>query len=175
MLLNLLTQNGTDRTSILTDLCSQQRYDGLVTCLLWDFTTVQSTADAAVVAKDLCDHNIITNSSLCDMVEIQQRLVNIVNETSPREILCQDNTTVLVYDSDEVKDEVKPRICNMSRDELELLLMTIVDHVNITALWELYFPDGFDPIIFFELAQNLQELSEMPTIQVSSANRQTYI
>lgn len=143
--------------------------------MLWDFTTVQSPADASVVAKELCDHHIITNSTLCDMVDIQRRLVDIINSTDPVEILCQDNTTVLVYDSEQVKDRVKSEMCNLTRDQQELLLMTIVDHLNLTAVRELYFPDGFNPLIVLELAENLQELMNMPSVQVSCLSALIYV
>ena len=55
----------------------------------------------------------------------------------------------------------------MTQDHLRTLLLTLVEHVNTTALYELYFPDGFDPELLLKLVMQLQELNNMPTVQVS--------
>ena len=82
------------------------------------------------------------------------------------QVLCRDNTTVLIYDSVAAEAEVQSTICNMTTDQLRILLVTIVEHVNITALRELYIPDDFDPQVILRLGQQLQELQNLPSVQV---------
>ena len=78
---------------------------------------------------------------------------------------------MLIYDNVEVKDEVEGPVCNMTQEHLRILLDTIVEHANFTAVRELYFPDGFDPQLILKLYTNLQELGRMPTVEVSAEKR----
>lgn len=101
------------------------------------------------------------------MVDIQKGLVNITSSVDPAEILCRDNTTVLLYDSELVKSEVQPAVCDMPLNDTMILLSTLVDHINLTALRELYIPDNFNPEVIIDLVEQLQELQRFPSVQVS--------
>ena len=148
-------------------MCSQSRYDGLVTCLLFDFSTASKPVDFITVANATCQHHLIKNTSFCDVVEIQQRLLAILNDTDPREVLCRENTTLLIYDTPELQKEVHDPICNMTLEHLQSVFELIVIHFNLTEVSRLYFPDGMLELeLIAEIAIQLQELRQLPTVQV---------
>ena len=86
LLWDIWTSNRTNSAVFLQRLCSQPKYDNLTTCMLWDLTTATNIFEASVVANNLCQHHIISNSSLCSMLEIQQRLMAILVTVDPREV-----------------------------------------------------------------------------------------
>lgn len=173
LLLELITTNTTvaGRYTLLQELCSQSKYDGLTTCLLFDFTTASKPVDFITVANATCQHHLIKQTSFCDVVEIQRRLLDILNDTDPREVLCRDNSTILVYSDDSLRSEVQGPMCNMTQQHLTLLLDTIVEHVNVTAVYQIYFPDGLELGLVYEVIEQVQELRSFPTVQVSLDGR----
>ncbi|XP_067930677.1 phospholipid-transporting ATPase ABCA1-like [Watersipora subatra] len=162
----ILSDNSTNAAAAVRELCSQSRYDGLVTCTLFDFTNVSNVIEASAVVENLCEHHIISNTSLCAMAEVQQHLLKILENASSSEVLCNADSTVLIYDSPEIESEVETPMCNLNDTQQKLLLDILVEHINTTALREVYFPDGFDPEVLLELAKQLQQLRDMPSVQV---------
>lgn len=119
------------------------------------------------VANATCQHHLIKDTSFCDVVDIQNRLLGILNDTDPREVLCRASTTILIYDSPELVDDVRDPLCNMSREHLQVVFETIVENVNITEVQNIYFPDGLLELeIIAEIYFQVNELRNLPTVQV---------
>lgn len=90
---------------------------------------------------------------------------------SALEVLCQRNTTILIFDSEEQRQQIQTELCSLSESDLNTVLMVMEDHLNVTAVRELYFPDGFNPEEVLEAVYLMQKLRDMPSVQVRAVTQ----